>query len=119
MKTDTSKATILVIAMGFLAISLAFAIHWAAIVSLIVGVSGALSTYLSFKIEWIWMKLAKVLGYIIPNILLCLVFYLILYPISLMSKLSNKDPLMLLNKYDSYFIDVNNKPDKTSFEKTW
>ncbi len=119
MDVDTPKGTVLVISMGFLALYLGFSIQWAAIVSLIIGVSGALSTYLSTKIEWTWMKLAKVLGYIISSILLCLVFYLIMYPISLLSKLFNKDPLMILKKYSSYFIDVNKKTDKNSFEKTW
>jgi len=65
------------------------------------------------------MKLAQFLSYIIPNILLSIVYYLILFPISLLSKLFTKDPLMLSSKYDSYFIDVNKEMDKESFKKMW
>lgn len=119
MKTNTSKSTILVISMGFLILHLTFSWKWAIIVSLIVGVIGILSSYLSSKIEWAWMKLAKLLGYIVPNVLLCIVFYFILYPISLLSRLFNKDPLMLSKEYSTYFIDIKTEIDKNSFEKIW
>lgn len=119
MKKDTSKSTILVISMGFLIVYLVFTWHWAVMVSLTVGVIGILSSYVSKKIEWFWMKIAQVLGYIIPNILLTIMFFLFLYPISLISKIFSKDPLMLSNKYKTYFIDINKEIGKKSFEKTW
>lgn len=119
MKQDTSKSTILVISMGFLILYLIFSWQWAIIVSLVVGLIGIISSFLSQKIEWVWMKLAMVLGYIIPNILLSLVFFLFLFPISLFSKLFTKDPLMLSNKHKTYFIEVNKELEKESFEKIW
>lgn len=119
MKTDTSKSTILIISMGFLILYLVFSWQWAVFVSLIVGVVGIISTFLSKKIEWVWMKIAQLLGYIIPNILLSIVFFLFLYPISLLSKLFSKDPLMLSKKYKTYFIEINKEIDKKSFEKIW
>jgi hypothetical protein len=119
MKTDTSKSTILIISMGFLIVYFVFFWQWAVIVSLIVGVVGIISSFLSKKIEWVWMKLSQFLGYIIPNILLSIVFFLFLLPISLLSKLFSKDPLMLSKKNKTYFIDINRKTDKKSFEKIW
>lgn len=119
MKTDTSRTTILVISMGFLVIYLAFGFKWAIYVSLGVGVLGIASAWASQKIEWAWMKLAKVLGYIVPNILLSLVFFLFLFPIAIIQRLFTKDPLMLRNKYQTYFIEVNKQMDKKEFEKIW
>ena len=119
MKTDTSKSTILLISVGFLILYLVFSWQWAVIISLIVGVAGIVSSFLSKKIEWGWMKLAQLLGYIIPNILLSLVFLLLLLPISLLSKLFRKDPLMLSKKYKTYFIDINKEVDRKSFEQIW
>jgi hypothetical protein len=119
MKTDTSKSTVLIISMGFLALYLTFAWTWAIYISLIVGVIGIISSYLSEKTEWLWMKIAKLLGFIIPNILLSLVFILFLYPISALSKLFRKDPLMLSREYTTYFIDIKKEIDKNSFEKLW
>lgn len=119
MKTDSSKSTILVISTGFLFLYIIFSWHWAIIVSLIVGMIGIASPFLTKKIEWLWLKLSKLLGYIVPNILLSLVFYLFLYPISIFYKFFAKDPLLLSSKYKTYFIDINKKMDKNSFEKIW
>ena len=116
---DTSKSAILVISMGFLALHILFSWQWAVIVSFVVGVIGIISTYLSGKIEWLWMRFAKLLGYIIPNILLGIVYYVFLFPISALSKLFNKDPLMLSGGYSTYFIDMKKEIDKKSFEKIW
>jgi fluoride ion exporter CrcB/FEX len=119
MEKDTSHSTILVISTGFLILYFVFSWHWAIVVSLILGVAGALSTFMSKKIEWVWMKLSQLLGYIVPNILLSIVFYLFLFPISVLSKLFTKDPLMLSKKYESYFVDIHKDADKESFEKIW
>jgi hypothetical protein len=119
MKKDTSKSTILVISMGFLALYLLFAWRWAGITSLVIGLTGILSDTLSNKIEWVWMKLSHILSLIVPSVLLTILFYLILFPISLLSKLFTKDPLMLSNKNSSFFIDVNKEFNKKSFETIW
>ncbi len=119
IKADTSKSTILIITMGFLILYLAFSWQWAVIVSLLIGILGAISTVLSQKIEWAWMKLAKFMGYIIPNILLTVVFFLILFPLSLVSRLFTKDPLMLSGHYKTYFIDKKSNTEKNSFERIW
>ena len=118
-RKDNTKTAVLVISMGFLALFLAFKWEWAIYVSLTVGLIGIISEYLSKKIEWAWMKLAKILSLIVPNILLTLVFFLLLYPISLLSRIFTKDPLMLSGKHKSYFVDVNKEFGKKSFEEIW
>lgn len=119
MKKDTSKSTMLIISMGFLAIYLIKDWRWAVIVSLSAGIIGIVSPFLSRKIEWAWMKLGKLLGYIVPNILMSLVFYLVLLPVSLLSKIFRKDPLMLSKDHETYFVDVEKKTDRADFEKIW
>lgn len=109
----------LVISMGFLVLHLLFAWHWAVIVSFAFGLTGIISGTLSSKIEWAWMKLARILSYIIPSVLLGIIFYLILFPVSLLSKLFTKDPLMLSSKYNSYFINLEKTFDKKGMENTW
>jgi hypothetical protein len=119
MKVDTSKTTILVICMGFLVFHLIFKWDWALYVSLGIGVLGLASSFLSQKIEWGWMKLAKILGYIVPNILLSIVFFVFLFPMAVIQRLFTKDPLMLSKKYQTYFVDVNKQMQKAEFEKIW
>jgi hypothetical protein len=119
MKTEKTKSTMLIISMGFLFLYLVFSLKWAVIVSFAVGIIGIASPFLSRKIEWAWMKVADLLSYIIPNVLLTLAFFLFLFPLSLLSRLFRKDPLMLSKKYNSYFIDIHKEMPKDSFEKIW
>jgi hypothetical protein len=119
MKTDKTKSTMLIISMGFLFLYLVLSWKWAVYVSFAVGIIGIASPFLSRKIEWGWMKLANILGHIIPNILLTLAFFLFLFPISLLSRLSRKDPLMLSRKYKSHFVDMDKEISRESFEKIW
>ena len=119
MNKNTSKSTILVIAMGFLVLYLVFSWKWSVYVSLAVGVTGLISNSLSSLIEKGWMKLSHVLSHIIPPVLLGAVFYLFLFPLSRISKQFTKDPLMLSPQHKTYFIQVDKNVDKKSFEKIW
>jgi hypothetical protein len=119
MKKDTAKSTMLIISMGFLVLYLALDRQWAVYVSLAAGLTGIISPFLSRKIEWLWMKISKVLSYVVPNILLSIVFFVFLFPIALLYKLFNKDPLMLSRDRESYFIDTKPEVEKESLEKTW
>jgi hypothetical protein len=66
------------------------------------------------------MKLSFVLSKIIPNILLSIVYFLCLVPIAFLSRLfAKKDVLILKNKSNSLFVNVNENFDKTFFEKPW
>jgi hypothetical protein len=119
MKKENSKSTILVISMGFLILYLVFSWQWAVFISLIVGIAGLISWRLSRLIEKGWMGLARVLSYIIPSILLGIVFYLFLFPISIVSRIFTKDPLLLSGNYRTYFLNTENKAGKKSFERIW
>ncbi|HOI25617.1 MAG TPA: SxtJ family membrane protein [Caldisericia bacterium] len=117
--TPTPKNNLLVISIGFLALYLIFHWSWAVYVALTVGLIGIFSPFLSQKVSWLWMQLSRVLSYIMPNILFSLVFFLILFPISLLYRIFHKDPLRLHNRYESNFIEVNKSYPPESFEKIW
>ena len=109
----------LTISMGFLVLYLIKDWRWAVFVSLASGVIGIVSPFLSGKIERVWAGLGRVIGYIVPNILLGAVFYLVLLPVSLLSRLFRKDPLMLSKEYESYFVDVEKETGREDLEKPW
>jgi hypothetical protein len=118
-KTEPIK-TVLTISLGFLIIYLIFKWNWAIWVSLIIGVLGLFSPYLSKLIDYLWMKLALVLGFIIPNILLSAIFFLFLFPISLIAKLfGKKDPLKLKNTFSSVYENSTAGFDKKNLEHPW
>lgn len=119
LSTDPIK-TVLTISTGFVLIYLITGWNWAIFVSMVVGLSGIFSTFLSRKIDFIWMKLAWILGLIIPNLLLGIIFYLFLFPISVLSRLfGRKDPLYLKNRPNSMFITCDKDFTKESFENPW
>lgn len=121
MKKQTSPIqTMLTISVGFSVIYLVTKQTWAIWVSVIIGVIGMFSPYLSAQIDFLWAKLTWVLSLIVPKILLSTVFYLFLFPIATLSKwFGNKDNLYLKNPPKSTFKDINKTFDKNSFEKPW
>ena len=119
MKQDSSTSTILTISMGFLFLYFVFSLKWAGAVSLGIGIIGVLSSKISRKIEWAWMKLAQCFGTIIPSVLLTLGFYFFLTPIAFAFRMFNKDILMLSDKHKSYFVDIDKEISKNSFEDIW
>lgn len=120
-KTKSTPArTVLTISMGFLLLYFITKWEWLLILALVVGLLGVISKSACQKIEWVWMKIAWVLSLIVPKILLSLIFFLLLFPIALLSKVFRKSDLLLLkNTEDSTFKDCQKEFDKSSFEKIW
>ena len=118
-KTGPTK-TVLTISVGFVVLYLITKWNWAILIALMVGLIGIFSTHLSKMIDSLWMKLTWFLNLILPNILLGAIFFLLLFPIAVLSRLFGKnDPLNLKNKTASTFRNSNKQFDKASFEKPW
>ena len=118
-KTDSTK-TLFTISIGFIVIYLITGYNWAIITSLIVGLIGILSNNLSSIIVGLWMKLSKLLSFIVPNILLSIFYFLILFPVAILSRIFGKsDTLNLKNIKKSTFINKRDSFEKSQFEKTW
>ena len=124
-KNLNPSKTVLTIVIGFLAIYLYLTTksqyhYWMLWVAVSVGGLGLLSSYLALKIQDAWMGLAKLLSHIIPPILLSIIFFVILFPIALLSRLfGEKDPLQLKKTDKSLFKTVDKTFSKDTFEKTW
>jgi len=112
--------TVLTITVGFLVIFWITDQKWALWLSLTIGLAGLASPFLSRQIEVLWMGINKVLSYVMPNVLLSVIFYLVLFPIALASRLfGNKDALLLKRQSGSLFKESNKTFDKKSFENPW
>lgn len=119
IKSNPSK-TILTITVGMLIIFLFSENNLFLQISLIFGIIGLTSRLLSEKIEVLWFKIAELLSFIVPNILLSVIFYVFLFPLSIFSKLiGNKDLLKLKNKNHSTYIHNVKKFDSKSFDNPW
>lgn len=119
IKINPSK-TVLTISIGFLIVFILTKFNWALITALGVGLAGVFSDYLSEKIDFIWGLLTKLLSYIVPNILLTLVFFLFLFPIAVLARVfGRKDPLKLKNNSTTMYVEHEAEITPASFENTF
>jgi hypothetical protein len=109
----------LILSMVFLIVFFVFDQKWAAILSLITGLSGILSSQISRYIESGLTFITKITGSVIQTILLSALFFLVLFPISVLYRFFHKDTLMLSPEYKSLFVDINKEVRKESLEKPW
>ena len=71
-------------------------------------------------IDYIWIGIAKVLGAIVPRIILTVFYYFILTPVALLSKLFTKTDLLKLKKpKDSSFTSLEKIIDEDLFKNPW
>jgi hypothetical protein len=119
MKSNPSK-TALTITIGFLVLYFITKVNWMLTVAACVGIAAILSDKLAYYIEWAWMKLAYILSLIVPNIILGIVFFLFLFPLSILSKIFRKeDALKLKNNFASVYSEKKKEYDKAHFENMW
>ena len=112
--------TILVIATGFIALYFVFHLNYFITIAFIISVLSILSEWIANFIASLWLKLAKLLSYIAPNIIMSLVFFLMLTPIALLQKLLKRNSTFMMNDTQkSTFSDSNKSIDRTHFEKPW
>jgi len=118
MPGNTNKS-ILTIVIGFLVLYFIFDQSWMLYVALVIGISSLLSATIRKWILKVWFGIAKILGFINSRIILTLIYYLVLFPLSLLSKLSTNQTMILKKMSTSYYTDRNHKYQKEDLEKPW
>jgi hypothetical protein len=117
-KSDASKS-LLVIVVGFLTLYFFFHHKLLLYTSLGIGIISVVSDKASYLILWIWSKLGFLLGWVNTRILLTIVFFIFLYPISLLFRLYNKNPLRITKSNESLFDIRNHTYTKEDLENIW
>jgi hypothetical protein len=119
LELDPTK-TVLTITVGFLIVYLFTGWTWTIVTSLVVGIIGVFSSRLSGLINKLWIQLTIILSYIVPTLIMAIIYYLFLVPIAFLSRIvSKKDELLLKQPGKSTFFDVNRSYKKDSLEKMW
>ncbi|HVU57009.1 MAG TPA: hypothetical protein VHD83_18230, partial [Puia sp.] len=112
------KETVLVITVGFLVLYLVFKHRIFLTLSLVIGLAGILSSWLSEKIDLVWNKLSLVLGWISNTVLLTLIFFLVLTPMGLFRRWLGKGGMLHTGKdLESNFTDREHSFRKEDLEK--
>ena len=120
MKNSSKSAeSILGIVVGFLILFAITRLEWMLWICLVVGILGLFSKTFAHWIDWAWGKFAMALGFVNSRILLSLVFYLILFPIAFLYRLTQKDTLQLKNPQDSVYKERNHTYQAEDLDKMW
>ena len=117
----TVGSVLVVLAIVFYFLDRSYFIYFSA-AGLVLIIMGFISPVILKPLNKVWMGLAVVLGWLSSRIILIVVFYLVLIPISLIAKISGKKFLDLKYKSekDSYWIKREIiKPDRSSYEKQY
>jgi len=88
-------------------------------ISLGTGTACLISSWLTDKIHWGWMKLSTMLGAISSFVILSVVFFIIMAPLSFIAKLTGKKFVVLKRSEGSYFKQRDFLYDKESLENLW
>lgn len=118
---DRTKAleTSLVLTTGFLLIYLLTKNDLFLYLAFAFGITGIFVKPLAKYIAIAWFKLADILNYFISKIILGTLFFVVLFPVSLMYKISNKDKLRLKRSKSSIWIERNHTYSSADLENIW
>jgi len=83
------------------------------------GFFSLLSKSFAKLLTLVWGKLMAAIGFVNSRVLLSIIFFLVLLPVSLLSKLFRKDLLQLKKKESSYFVERNHTYEPKDLENTW
>ena len=110
---------ILVITVGMGLLSLLFSSKILLYIGLGAGVLSLVSEKLAGGVVWVWGKIAMVLVFINTRILLSLVYFVFLLPISALSKMFSKNGVIKKRKEGSYFEQRDHLYTPEDISNTW
>lgn len=118
---EKNLETCLVTATGLILLWFIYELKALLIVGFIIGIIGLFLNPVANWVTWLWYKIADVLGFIVPKILLSTIFFFFLFPLAVLYRLFNKDGLQLDKKGPnaSYWIERGHKYDKKDLDQIW
>lgn len=119
VRFDPAK-TLLTITVVLVLLYLIYGKIWLLWAAFGLGFTGLLSGTIARGVNYLWEKLTFILGLIIPNIILGIIYYLFLTPIAIAQKLfTGSDPLDLKKPANTNWKITGRTYDSRSFHKTW
>ena len=89
------------------------------LVALLFILIGIASPFLSAKISWVWLKFAELIGAVMSKVILSVIYFVVLVPIALIQRLTQKNPLFLKRQSGSYYVDRNKQYSPKDIENIW
>jgi hypothetical protein len=119
MKRQKELEAMLCMSTGFIVLYLVYDKQAFVVAALCLGIMGLFPNKLCQITARVWYGFSDLLGAIIPKIILAIIFYLILFPTAVLSRLFNKDSLRLSRQYKSYYFQRDKTYGSDDFTKTW
>ena len=119
MDRKKSLKTLAVLCAGLLVVGILLKARWLLAFSLVLLVTGVLVPPAGRGIARAWLKLSEALGFVTSKILLTLVYYLLLFPLALLSGIFNADRLSLRRGGPALFQARNHPYEKKDLENPW
>ena len=105
LSQEEQYKTLLVLITGLTVLSIVNKKPYWPITGAVIGIIALLIPIARYYIVTGWIKLGEAMGWVSSRIILSVIFFLILLPISLAYKLTGKDPLQLKKREGSLFIE--------------
>jgi hypothetical protein len=120
MDRKKNLETCLVIVTGLLIIYLFKDWRALLIAAIFIGLIGVILNEPASWITWLWYKIADIFGKVVPKVILSLVFYVFLFPISMISKIFIKGNLGInVKNRESMWTDRVHNYSKDDLTKPW
>lgn len=118
-ESDKIKAQ-LVIVTGLVVLYFVFKSQYFLIAAAVIGVVSIAIPVAGDLIVKGWYKIAEILGAINGRILLSVVFFVVLFPVAIISRIGKKNPLSLKREStNSVFVERNHKYTGKDLEQVW
>lgn len=119
MKTEKFRqiADCLVITTGFIIIGLITKEFVWFYIAAVFGLSTAIIPPLASSFSFLWNWIGKILGFFVSKIILALVFYIFLFPFSILYKLFSQNKSISNRKKETYWVIKEKR--EIDFNKLW
>lgn len=87
--------------------------------ALFIALFSVISFWFAKTISYLWYKLADAMGFVMSKVILSLIFYLFLLPLSIFYRIFNKDLLTLRKRKESYYKSIDRLYFSKDFENPW
>ena len=119
MDRTKTLETSLVLTTGFMILFLITGSRLFLYLALAFGITGIFIKPLATYIAIAWFKLADVLNFFVSRIILGTLFFVVLFPVSLLYRISNKDKLRLKKSDNSNWIERNHNYSSADLDNIW
>lgn len=119
MDKTKSLETSLVLTIGFIVIYFFTLNNLFIYLAFAFGITGIFIKPLAKYIAIAWFKLAEILNFVVSKTILGTLFFVVLFPIAILYRISNKDKLQLEKSDKTNWIERNHDYSSADLENIW